>query len=314
MCAGLAGIVHTRHPCELGGAYYLLNTIMNQLSVFVAAFIYWQYYIPPTAAVDILRGVLNATATNSSASNISVANLTDASIADTIVSMANYTPAIASRVGSTAGKIDLITLVASVGTLFAVWALAALGVWLIMKPEYRRTFWSTQTGYAYSQSIFLDNEGNDTKRIEIFAMNERHWRAIRDRVRQWVLAMYAAWQALKPVWFTDVVKAQIPDAFIPTEALRRENAHARQTVGRLRSRLSFALGAESDADRTSVISVPSPQPIVGEEDDGAAQPNRLPGQAEPAAASATTNPPEASEIALGGMAVDIESDGEQDGY
>jgi hypothetical protein len=251
----------------------LFTTIMSQLSVFVAAFIYWQYYIPPIAAVDILRAVVNDTATNSSASNLGLSNVTSASIADTIVSTANGTLASAPRVGSTAGKIDLITLVASVGTLFAVWAFAALGVWLTMKPEYRRTFWSTQTGYAYSQSIFLGNEGNDAKRIEIFGVNERHWRAIRDRVRQWVLAMYAAWQALKPVWFTDAVKAQIPDAFIPTEALRRENARARQTVGRLRSRLSFALGAESDADRTSVVGVPSPQPIGGEEDDGAAQPN-----------------------------------------
>jgi hypothetical protein len=279
MCGWVAGLVHCRHPCELGGAYYFFTTIMNQLSVFVAAFIYWQYYIPPIAAVDILRAVVNDAATNSSASNLDLSNLTDASIADTIVSAANYTLANAPRVGSTAGKIDLITLVASVGTLFALWAFAALGVWLTMKPEYRRTFWSTQTGYAFSQSYFLDNDGNDAKRIGIFGMNERHWRAIRDRVRQWVLAMYAAWQALKPVWFTDAVKAQIPDAFIPTEALRRENARARQTAGRLRS-LSFALGAESDADRTSVIAVPSPQPIGGEEDDGAAQPNQQLGRAE----------------------------------
>ena len=278
MCAWMSGLVHFRHPLELGGAYYLLNTIMNQLSVFVAAFIYWKYYNPPAAAADILRAVLNATGTNSSASNLGLSNATGASIADTIVSAANYTLASAPRVGSTAGKIDLITLVASVGMLFAVWAFAALGVWLTMKPEYRRTFWSTQTGNAYSQSIFLDNEGNDAKRIVIFGMNERHWRAIRDRVRQWVLAMYATWQALKPVWFTDAVKAQIPDAFIPTEALRRENARARsrrQAVGRL----SFALGAESDADRTSVVGVQSPQPIGGGEDDGAAQPN------EPAARS-----------------------------
>ncbi len=161
-----------------------------------------------------------------------------------------------------------------------MWAFAALGVWLTMKPEYRRTFWSTQTGYAFSQSYFLDNEANDAKRIEIFGMNERHWRAIRDRVRQWVLAMYAAWQALQPVWFTDTVKAQIPDAFIPTAALRRENARARQTAGRLRSRLSFALGAESDADRTSAAGVPSPQPIGGEEYGGAARPNQQPGRAE----------------------------------
>jgi hypothetical protein len=120
--------------------------------------------------------------------------------------------------------------------------------------------------------------------------------------------MYAAWQALKPVWFTGAVKAQIPDAFIPTEALRRENARARQTVGRLRSRLSFALGAESDADRTSVVGVLSPQPICGGEDDGVAQPNQQPGRAEPAAAAGgATNPQDISGIARG---VDIESDGE----
>jgi hypothetical protein len=282
MCASVAGLVHCLHPCELGGACYFFTTIMNQLSVFVAAFIYWKYYIPRTAAADILRAVLNATATNSSAFNLSLANLTNASMADTIGSAANYTlaSADATGAGSTAGKIDLITLVASVGTLFAMWAIAALGVWLTMKPEYRRTFWSTRTGYAYTQGIFVDNDGNDAKRIGIFGINERHWRAIRDRVRQWVLAMYAAWHALKPVWFTDTVKAQIPDTFIPTEALRRENVRARQMVGRLQSRLSFALGAESDADRTSVVGVPSPQPIGGEEDGVATQPNQQPGGAE----------------------------------
>jgi hypothetical protein len=313
MWAWVIGLVHCRHPFELGGAYYFFITIMNQLSVFVAAFIYWKYYNPPTAAADILRAVLNASGTNSSASNLGLSNATGASIADTIVSAANYTLANAPRVGSTAGKIDFITLVISVGILFAVWAFAALGVWLTMKPEYRRTFWSTQTGYAHAQSIFLDNEGNDAKRIHIFYVNKRQWRAICDRVRQWVLAMYATWQALKPVWLTDAMKAQIPDAFIPTEALRRENARAPQTVGRLRS-LSYALGAESDADRTLVIAVLTPQPISGEEGDVAAQPNQRPGRAE-AAASATANREDASGIARGGIArgriaVDIESDGE----
>ncbi len=106
MCLGawVAGLVHLRHPCELGGAYYFFITIMNQLSVFVAAFIYWQYYVPPTAATDILRAVVNATATNSSASNVSVANLTNTSIADMIASIAESTLANATGVGSTAGR------------------------------------------------------------------------------------------------------------------------------------------------------------------------------------------------------------------
>jgi hypothetical protein len=243
----VAGLVHLRHPIDLGGAYFCFNAVTSQLSVFVSAFTYWQYYAPPTAAGDMLGAVLNATAganhktlTNSIAANLTV------------------------------GKIELITLVASVGTLFALWAFAALGLWLTMKPEYRRTFSSTQTGYAYARSIFLDNEGTDAKRIYIFGINERLWRVIRDRVRQWVLNLYAVWQALKPVWFTDAVKAQIPDDFLPAEALRQENARApggrRETLGnasRLRS-MSIALGvdtlrSESDAS----IAAPSPQPIGG---------------------------------------------------
>jgi hypothetical protein len=47
----------------------------------------------------------------------------------------------------------------------------------------------------------------------------------------------------------------------------------------------------------SVVDVLSPQPIGGEEDDGAVQPNPQPSRAEPAVASATTNPPDASKIA-----------------
>ena len=79
----MAGLVHFRHPCELGGIYYLLNCVMSQLSVFVSAFIYW-YYVPSSAAGDILGAILNdtvgdsalanATATNSAASNLSLAD------------------------------------------------------------------------------------------------------------------------------------------------------------------------------------------------------------------------------------------------
>jgi hypothetical protein len=44
---GMAGWVHCRHPCELGGAYFLFNAVMGQLSVFVSAYLYSQYYVPP---------------------------------------------------------------------------------------------------------------------------------------------------------------------------------------------------------------------------------------------------------------------------
>jgi hypothetical protein len=125
-----------------------------------------------------------------------------------------------------ASKIGDLPLFATVGALAAVWLVAIVGLSLTIKREYLHTFVSLQTGYAYSQSYFLDNQENDAKRVEIFYKNERHWQAIRDRVRQWVLSVYAAWQALMPAFFTADLQARIPDDFMPAQVLHELNAHA----------------------------------------------------------------------------------------
>jgi hypothetical protein len=110
--------------------------------------------------------------------------------------------------------------------LAAVWLIAVVGLSLTIKREYLHTFVSLQTGYAATQSIFLDNQGDDARRVEIFYKNERHWQAIRDRVRQWVLSVYAAWQALMPAFFTTDLQARIPDDFMPAQAVQDLNAQS----------------------------------------------------------------------------------------
>jgi hypothetical protein len=85
---------------------------------------------------------------------------------------------------------------------------------------------SLQTGYTDSQSTFLDHQGDDARRINIFFCNERHWQAIRDRVRQWVLSVYATWQALMPAFFTTDLQARIPDDFMPTQVVQDLNAQS----------------------------------------------------------------------------------------
>ena len=118
-----------------------------------------------------------------------------------------------------AAKIGDVPLFATVGALAFVWLIALVGLSLTIKREYLHTFVSLQTGYAVSQSIFLDSQGNDAKRINIFYRNERHWQAIRDHVRQWVLSAYATWQALMPAFFTADLQARIPDDFMPAQAV-----------------------------------------------------------------------------------------------
>jgi hypothetical protein len=125
-----------------------------------------------------------------------------------------------------ASKIGDLPLFATVGALAAVWVVAIVGLSLTIKREYLHTFVSLQTGYADTQSIFLDHQGNDAKRVNIFFCNERHWQAIRDRVRQWVLSAYAVWQALMPAFFTTDLQARIPDDFMPAQVVQDLNAQS----------------------------------------------------------------------------------------
>ena len=121
------------------------------------------------------------------------------------------------------GDLPLFTIVATLAVALLV---AVAGLSLTIKREYLRTFVSLQTGCAYAQSYFLDNEGDDAKRVEIFFHNMRQWQAIRDRVREWVLGLYAVWKALMPSWFTTDLQARIPDEFMPAQVVHELYAQA----------------------------------------------------------------------------------------
>ncbi len=125
-----------------------------------------------------------------------------------------------------ASKIGDVSLFATVGALAAVWLVTTVGLSITIKREYLHTFVSLQTGYADTQSNFLDHQGDDARRVIIFLMNERHWQAIRDRVQQWVLSVYATWQALMPAFFTADLQARIPDDFMPAPVVQDLNAQS----------------------------------------------------------------------------------------
>ncbi len=166
-----------------------------------------------------------------------------------------------------ASKIGDLLLFATVGVLTAVWLIALVGLSLTINRKYLHTFVSLQTGYSFSQGYFLDNQGNDARRVNIFYRNERHWQAMRDRVRQWVLSVYAAWQAQMPAFFTADLQARIPDAFMPVQVVQDLNAQSRggrrptvQNMGLLR-RVSHASPiGDIASDLDSVARRPSQLP------------------------------------------------------
>jgi hypothetical protein len=165
-----------------------------------------------------------------------------------------------------ASKIGDLPLFTIVVTLAVALLVAVAGLSLTIKREYLRTFVSLQTGCAYAQSAFLDNEGDDANRIRIFFSNERLWQAIRNRVREWVLGAYAAWKALMPSWFTTDLQSRIPDEFMPAQVVHDLNTQTPggrrptlQNMGLLR-RVSHAatVTAEASSNSDGGLRIPAP--------------------------------------------------------
>ena len=219
----------------MGGIYFFVNALKSVASWFVAAALYSRYFVAGTTELGLVAGMSASAANysgflNSTGANFTGANTTGAVAAfiaePSMASHANTASATAAGAIMHASKIGDLPLFATVGALAAVWLIAVVGLSLTIKREYLHTFVSLQTGYAYSQSYFLGNQGNDAKRINIFFHNERHWQAIRDRVRQWVLSVYATWQALMPAFFTADLQARIPDDFMPAQVVQDLNAQS----------------------------------------------------------------------------------------
>ena len=258
---------------ELGGIYFFVNALKSVASWFIAAALYSRYFPARTTELGVVAGI-NASAANHSAflnstgANFTVANTTGAisAFAPALQCISCHAFATAAGAIAHASKIGDLPLFAAVGALAAVWLITVVGLSLTIKRKYLYTFVSVQIGYAYSQSIFLDSQGNDTKRVRIFFMNERHWQAIRDRVRQWVLSVYAAWQALMPAFFTADLQARIPDDLMPVQAVRDLNAQSRdgrrptmQNMGLLR-RVSHASPADGASGLDRCVPLPRELP------------------------------------------------------
>ena len=115
----------------------------------------------------------------------------------------------------TENPLDSGTLYQVVGALSTVAVFSAASGMLSMKPKYRVTFFSHETGYRYTQSAFVDNEGDDFIRSVTYACQLRHWKSIVPQVQTWTRESWATWEETKPEWWTEALKRSIPAEFLP---------------------------------------------------------------------------------------------------
>jgi hypothetical protein len=139
-------------------------------------------------------------------------------------------------------------------TLLALWlTIFSFLIFYVIVPEYRKTFFSFQTGWQKSQSYFLDNEGHDDKRSAVFDDNRRSWRSIEEDVKAWTLASWPRWEAEQPEWFTERRIATIPDDYIPIQAMLALGGANRARRGSASLSIEALGGEERVAEGTEAL-------------------------------------------------------------
>ena len=121
-----------------------------------------------------------------------------------------------------------------VGSLSGVWLLSFGVFLLLMKQEYRATFWSTRLGKQWTMDFFLLGEV-DSKKKSTVAHSKAQWREVRGEVKEWVVGNWWRWKEEKPSWFTEAWKGKLPQEWIPEEdAVARERAGERSGWGSIK--------------------------------------------------------------------------------
>ncbi|GMI38047.1 hypothetical protein TeGR_g2496 [Tetraparma gracilis] len=107
-----------------------------------------------------------------------------------------------------------------------VWGLSGLWTFfqvcflLLMKPAYRSTFFSTQSGHAWVKEKFVKGDTDELKSWTL-GCNKKQWLPIRDDMKAWTLENWERWEDEQPEWFNDAFRSSVDDDMIPAESLAR---------------------------------------------------------------------------------------------
>ena len=102
-----------------------------------------------------------------------------------------------------------------VGAASGLWILTFAFFLLLMKKEYRRTFFNSATGKEQLMDRFKVDD--DAIKASVLKNNKKMWRGIRGEAKTWVLNNWWRWQEEKPKWMTESWLAKLPDDFVPDD-------------------------------------------------------------------------------------------------
>ena len=125
-----------------------------------------------------------------------------------------------------------------VGAASGGWVLIFGLFLLLMKKEYRGTFFDTASGKQQIMDRFKVDD--DAIKASILKKNKKLWVGIRGEVKTWVLGNWWKWAEEKPEWFSEAWLAKLPDDFVPDDEDQAKLEVIRKK-GRRRSSVTEAL-------------------------------------------------------------------------
>jgi len=120
-----------------------------------------------------------------------------------------------------------------VGSLSGAWVVVFGVFLLLMKKEYRRTFFTTRTGKQWAMDFFVKGV-DDKQKSGVLLRNKAQWWAIREDVKEWVQANWWRWKEEKPEWFDLAWQSKVPKEWI-TDVEERARLDKVREGGRRRS-------------------------------------------------------------------------------
>jgi hypothetical protein len=152
-------------------------------------------------------------------------------------------------------------------SLSGAWLFSLVLFFALIKKEYRRTFWSLETGNEWAMSRFREDNTEGIK-AGLLNINMKKWKPVEGEVKEWIQDNWERWEEEQPEFFTEVWKSRVPDDMLPPAELRRQKVAGGGQ--RRRSSLGVLVGGGAPSRRGSATVAPFNEGVVtlGDDDEG----------------------------------------------
>ena len=182
-------LIHYRHPFDLGGMYWSINLVLNQIFCFVSVYLYQRF-------------VVDHSSDDRHNNSTSIAN---AAI------LCNSTDTEKNTAGCDRDELPLLPLVIGLFVL----SMLSFGLFLSrIKKEYVVTFYDNRTGSQF----LCDNWRNgtsDKERYYVFSKHPSLYKSINKELKDWLSENWERWEEEKEDWFTAKLIGKIPSELLP---------------------------------------------------------------------------------------------------